>query len=78
MQSLETKSSKPRAKSFETETQTRPETFETETETSNSVSRDASRDSITVHYTRKISEVSNENFSETLWPSGWALCSNLK
>jgi len=67
MQSLETKSSKPRAKSFETET-----------ETSNNGSRDDSRDSITVHYTRKTSEVSNENFSETLWPSGWALCSNLK
>jgi len=36
MQSLETKSSRPRPKSFETET--RPETFETET--SRNVSRD--------------------------------------
>jgi len=40
MQSLETKSSRPRPKCFETET--RPETFETET--SNNGSRDASRD----------------------------------
>jgi len=40
MQSLETKSSRPRPKSFETET--RPETFETET--SKNGSRDASRD----------------------------------
>jgi len=31
MQSLETKSSRPRPKSFDTETETRPETFETET-----------------------------------------------
>jgi len=43
MQSLETKSSRPR--SFDIET--RPETFETETETSKNGSRDASRDSIT-------------------------------
>jgi len=42
MQSLETKSSRPRPKSFETETETRPETFETET--SKNGSRDASRD----------------------------------
>ena len=42
MQSLETKSSRPRPKFFETET--RPETFETETETSKNGSRDASRD----------------------------------
>jgi len=41
MQSLETKS--PRPKSFETETETRPETFETETETSKNGSQDASR-----------------------------------
>jgi len=40
MQSLETKSSRPRLKSFETET--RPETFETETPKNDS--RDASRD----------------------------------
>jgi len=46
MQSLETKSSIPRPKCFETET--RPETFETET--SKNGSRDASRDSITGHY----------------------------
>jgi len=42
MQSLETKSSRPRPKSFKTETETRPETFETET--SKNGSRDASRD----------------------------------
>jgi len=40
MQSLETTSSRPRPKSFETET--RPETFETET--SKNGSRDESRD----------------------------------
>jgi len=40
MQSLETKSSRPRPKSFETET--RPETFETET--SKNGYRDLSRD----------------------------------
>ena len=44
MQSLETKSSRPRPKSFETETKTRPETFETETR---------SRDSITGNRSRK-------------------------
>jgi len=33
MQSIETKTLRPRPKSFETETETRPETFETETET---------------------------------------------
>jgi len=45
MQSLETKSSRPRPKSFETETETRPETFETETK---------SRDSVTaLHYNLK-------------------------
>jgi len=44
MQSLETKSSRP--KSFETET--RPETFETEIETPKNGSRDTSQDSITV------------------------------
>ena len=44
MQSLETKSSRTRPKSFETETETRPETFETGTETSKNGSRDASRD----------------------------------
>jgi len=33
MQSLQTKSSSPRPKSFETETATRPETFVTDTET---------------------------------------------
>jgi len=38
MQSLETKSSRPRPKSFETET--RPETFETEIEISKNGSRD--------------------------------------
>jgi len=38
MQSLETKSSRPRPKSFETET--RPETFEAETETPINGSRD--------------------------------------
>jgi len=42
MQSLETKSSRRRPKSFETET--RPETFETETETTKNGSRDTSRD----------------------------------
>jgi len=42
MQSLETKSSRPKPKSFETET--RPETFETENETSKNGPRDASRD----------------------------------
>jgi len=42
MQSLETKSSRPRPKSFETET--RPDTFETENETSKNGSRDASLD----------------------------------
>jgi len=42
MQSLETKSSRPRPKSFETEA--RPETFETEAATSKDGSRDASRD----------------------------------
>jgi len=42
MQSLETKSSRPRPKSFETET--RLETFETETKTSKNGSRDASGD----------------------------------
>ena len=42
MQSLETKSSRPRPKSFETER--RPNTFDTETETSKNGSRDASRD----------------------------------
>jgi len=42
MQSLETKSSRPRPKSFETET--RPETFETETDTWKNGSRDTSRD----------------------------------
>jgi len=42
MQSLETKSSGPRPKSFETET--RPEILEIETETSKNGSRDASRD----------------------------------
>jgi len=47
MQSLATKSSRPRPKSFETETETTPETFETETETSKNGSRDASRHSIT-------------------------------
>jgi len=44
MQSLETKSSKLRPKSFETETETRPETFETETETPKNGSRDTPRD----------------------------------
>ena len=43
MQSLETKSSRPRPKSFETETEMRPETFETETETPKNGSRDMSR-----------------------------------
>jgi len=47
MQSLETKSSRPRPKSFESETETRPETLETET--SKNGSRDVSRDSITAH-----------------------------
>jgi len=42
MQSLETKSSRPRTKCFETESETRPETFETET--SKNGSRDESRD----------------------------------
>jgi len=37
MQSLDTKSSKPRPKSFETETETRPETFETETKSRDSI-----------------------------------------
>jgi len=41
MQSLETKISRPKPKSFETET--RPETFETETETPKNGSRDTSR-----------------------------------
>ena len=45
MQSLETKSSRPRPKSFETET--RPETFETESETPKNGALDTSRDSIT-------------------------------
>ena len=45
MQSLETKSLRPRPKSFETEM--RPETFETETP--KNVSQDMSRDSITVN-----------------------------
>jgi len=42
MQSLETKSSRPRPKSFDAET--KPETFETETETPKNGSRDTSRD----------------------------------
>jgi len=42
MQSLETESSRPIPKFFETET--RPETFETETETPKNGSRDTSRD----------------------------------
>ena len=48
MQSLETKSSRPRPKSFETETETRPETFKTETEsgTPTNGSRDTSRDRV--------------------------------
>jgi len=51
MQSLETKSSRPRPKSFETET--RPETFETNTETE--TSKNGSRDSITGtrHWSRR-------------------------
>jgi len=51
MQSLETKSSRPRPKSFETETKTRPETFETETSKTGLETRletaTKSRDSIT-------------------------------
>jgi len=48
MQSLKTKSSRQRPKSFETET--RPETFETETETETrkNGSRDTSRDRVSI------------------------------
>jgi len=45
MQSLETKSSRPKPKSLESET--RPETLETETETPRNGSRDTSWDTIT-------------------------------
>jgi len=50
MQSLETKSSRPRPKSFQTETETRSETFEidTKTATSKNGSLDASRDRVQV------------------------------
>jgi len=48
MQSLETKSSRPRPKSFETET--RPKTFETKTETSKIGSRDRDQVSRLYHW----------------------------
>jgi len=60
MQSLEKKSSRPRPKSFETET--RPETFETETQKNGSRDRDQSRDSIT-EYTELIYQLVGHVYS---------------
>ena len=74
MQSLETKSSRPRPKSFETET--RPETFETET--SKNGSRDASRDRDQVsrlHHCWAVASYCSELNFQLRW---WECCSFFK